>query len=250
MEPCNFPIFFYIKFIAFEYAFIIIGKNRYHSVLRGVSSPSCQLFFTITNRLSTFNPYIVYIFKEYKDNENVIIEKLCELEKYVMWHLITKASTKNFNKDCSEFIKDKSGEAIKEKLSGFNSDELKAGLSKVTNKLASIILFWVELKRRQDPKYDTRILQYIYQLEHIMPQKWEEFWKDVPYVDENGNQLPDNDESKIKRYAKVYSLGNMTLLSGRLNSAISNDIFKKKMEGNGKKKGIKAYSSLYYKGSC
>lgn len=194
------------------------------------------------NDISTFNPYIVYIFKTYKNNESVIIEKLCDLEKYVMWHLITKSSTKNFNKDCSAFIK--SGDEIKNRLKDFNSSELKAGLSKVTNKLASIILFWVELRRHQDPKYDTKILQYKYQLEHIMPQKWETNWKDVPYVDENGNALPDNDESKSKRYEKIYSLGNMTLLSGRLNASISNDTFKKKMEGNGKKKGVKDYSSL------
>lgn len=36
----------------------------------------------------------------------------------------------------------------------------------------------------------------------------------------------------------------MTLLSGRLNASISNDTFKKKMEGSGKKKGVKDYSSL------
>lgn len=196
------------------------------------------------NDISTFNPYIVYIFKKYKDDEPTIIEKLCELEKYVMWHLITKTSTKKFNKDCSEFIKDKAGKTIKEKLKNFSTNELKAGLSKVSNKLASIILFWIELKRHQDPKYDTKLLQYKYQLEHIMPQKWETNWKDVPYVDENGNQLPSNDESKVKRYSKVYSLGNMTLLNGRLNASISNDTFKKKMEGNGKKKGVKDYSSL------
>ena len=36
----------------------------------------------------------------------------------------------------------------------------------------------------------------------------------------------------------------MTLLNGRLNNTISNDSFKRKVEGDDKKKGLKAYSSL------
>ena len=105
-------------------------------------------------------------------------------------------------------------------------------------------MFWIELKRRLDPKYDTKTLQFNYQLEHIMPQKWEQNWKSVSYVDDNGNILPDNDDSKNQRYQKVYSLGNMTLLNGRLNASISNNNFQKKMEGEGKKKGVIKYSSL------
>ena len=77
-----------------------------------------------------------------------------------------------------------------------------------------------------------------------MPQKWEQNWKTVPYVDDNGTALPDNDDSKRRRYQKVYSLGNMTLLNGRLNASISNNNFQKKMEGEGKKKGVIKYSSL------
>ena len=114
----------------------------------------------------------------------------------------------------------------------------------MSNKLCAEILFWIELKRRLDPKYDTKTLQFNYQLEHIMPQKWETNWKTVPYVDDKGSQLPDNDESKKRRYRKVYSLGNMTLLNGRLNAAISNNSFQKKMNGDGKKNGIIKYSSL------
>lgn len=197
------------------------------------------------NDISTFNPYIIYIFNTYEGQDKVIIEKLREIEKYVMNYLITKKPTKNFNKDCTTFINDKTGNEIKNRLKDFTNAELKAGIvSKVSNKLGAEILFWIELKRRLAPKYDTKTLQFNYQLEHIMPQKWETNWSNVDYVDEQGNILQKNDDNKSRRYEKVYSLGNMTLLNGRLNASISNNNFQKKMEGDGKKKGVIKYSSL------
>lgn len=197
------------------------------------------------NDISTFNPYIIYIFNTYEGQDKVIIEKLREIEKYVMTYLITKKPTKNFNKDCTTFINDKTGNEIKNRLKDFTNAELKAGIvSKVSNKLGAEILFWIELKRRLAPKYDTKTLQFNYQLEHIMPQKWETNWSNVDYVDEQGNILQKNDDNKSRRYEKVYSLGNMTLLNGRLNASISNNNFQKKMEGDGKKKGVIKYSSL------
>ena len=197
------------------------------------------------NDISTFNPYIIYIFNTYEGQDKVIIEKLREIEKYVMTYLITKKPTKNFNKDCTTFINDKTGNEIKNRLKDFTNAELKAGIvSKVSNKLGAEILFWIELKRRLAPKYDTKTLQFNYQLEHIMPQKWETNWSNVDYVDEQGNILQKNDDNKSRRYEKVYSLGNMTLLNGRLNASISNNNFQKKMEGDGKNKGVIKYSSL------
>ncbi len=197
------------------------------------------------NDISTFNPYVIYIFNTYAGQDSIIIEKLREIEKYVMSYLITKTPIKSFNKDCTTFINDKTGTEIKNRINEFSDVQLKAGISaNVSNKLGAEILFWIELKRRLDPKYDTKTLQFNYQLEHIMPQKWEQNWKSVSYVDDNGNILPDNDDSKNQRYQKVYSLGNMTLLNGRLNASISNNNFQKKMEGEGKKKGVIKYSSL------
>ena len=197
------------------------------------------------NDISTFNPYIIYVFNTYEGQDTVIIEKLREIEKYVMCYLITKTPIKNFNKDCTTFINDKTGVEIQNRIKEFSNTQLKAGISgNVSNKLGAEILFWIELRRRLDPKYDTKTLQFNYQLEHIMPQKWEQNWKTVPYVDDNGNNLPNNDDSKRNRYQKVYSLGNMTLLNGRLNASISNNNFQKKMEGDGKKKGVIKYSSL------
>lgn len=197
-----------------------------------------------SNDISTFNPYIVHLFTKYENKTDVIIEKLQELEKYVMGHLITKRSTKNFNKECKVFINDDN--EIKNRLQEFTPEELKAGITNnISNQIGTVLLFWIELRRRSVAnRYDIKRLQYTYQLEHIMPQKWEENWSDVAYVDQDGNELQANEESKAIRRAKIFSLGNMTLLNGRLNAQISNDNFNIKMEGDRKKKGIKDYSAL------
>ena len=52
------------------------------------------------------------------------------------------------------------------------------------------------------------------------------------------------EESIQDRWDKVYWIGNMTLLTTSLNSSLRNFVFTKKMEGEGRKKGVKSYASL------
>jgi Protein of unknown function (DUF1524) len=52
------------------------------------------------------------------------------------------------------------------------------------------------------------------------------------------------EEAKNDRYNKIYWIGNMTLLTSSLNSSLRNYVFKKKINGDGRKKGMKAYASL------
>ena len=72
----------------------------------------------------------------------------------------------------------------------------------------------------------------------------------MPYTDDNGKELTvsDDDASSSelyeKREARVTSLGNMTILRARLNNELKNYDFKRKVEGDGKKKGMKEYADL------
>lgn len=202
---------------------------------------------------STFNPYILFLYKHFANDAQKLQKRLSQIENMVIRYLISGKTTKNFNKNCSEFIaktKDKSFDFDKyfdDNFSVSNADIKKGISTDVTNKLGTLILFWIELHRRFiDQKYDTKMLQYNYQLEHIMPQKWEEYWSNdnVPYVDENGNKITNLAEGKNRRNKKITSLGNMTLLNGKLNDSISNNSFQKKIEGEGRKAGVKKYASL------
>ena len=79
------------------------------------------------------------------------------------------------------------------------------------------------------------------ELEHLMPQTWETepAWSNLPYFDENGNEITDAKFGKEHRNEMVLSLGNMTILRKKLNSSISNASFFVKINGKqGAKKRI------------
>nr|SPS05748.1 conserved protein of unknown function [Candidatus Nitrotoga fabula] len=193
--------------------------------------------------ISTFHPYLLFLLKEYGSNEDKLNEKLLELEKLVIRRLISKAETKNYNKMCKDLIKNDC--LAKTMLNEILDEQILTGLTNINNKYAALILFWVELKRRNtDNMQSVKELKYNYSLEHIMPQKWEEHWSSVPYVDEAGEPLDDPDAAKNKRYSYVYHIGNMTLLNSSLNTSLRNYVFDHKMNGEGKKKGIKDYADL------
>ena len=196
---------------------------------------------------TVFIPYILYLFKKYSAESEKLKTKLRLLEKLVMKRTIVGFSNKNYNKLITDFIEDESGAKI-----AALSDEVTAGMikealkTKVTNKLGTILLFWVELHRRsKSKKYDTKTLQYNFQLEHVMPQKWEENWSNVQYVDNKNKKLPFDEKYRQIRNEKISSIGNMTLLNGSLNKAVSNSSFKEKLEGSkDKNNGLKHFASL------
>ena len=193
--------------------------------------------------ISTFHPYILSLFFKYDSNETKLLEELHKVEILVVRRMITKSETKSYNKICKEFIKDNS--AIDTKITEQTDDEVKNGLTSIVNKNATLLLFWVELYRRSnDSKQSVKELKYNYSLEHLMPQKWEEYWSKVAIVDVDGNLIPDKEIAKRERYSKIYQIGNMTLLNSSLNTSLRNYEFDRKIKGEGRKKGIKDYADL------
>ena len=193
--------------------------------------------------ISTFHPYILSLFYKYDNNETILCQELKKIEKVVIRRMITKSETKSYNKMCKEFIKDNS--AVDAKIAEQTKDEILNGLSIISNKNATLLLFWVELYRRaNDSRQSVKELKYNYSLEHVMPQKWEEYWNKVDVVDNSSNIITDKELAKRERYSKIYSIGNMTLLNSSLNTAIRNFEFSRKIEGEGKKRGIRHYADL------
>lgn len=194
--------------------------------------------------ISTFHPFILYIFKQYRDSHNQIVNSLCLLERFVVKNAIAKVeSVKNYNKLCKQFIQNISN--LENKLTEFTEDQISRNLQKVSNREATLLLFWIELYRRHnDQNYEIKELKYTYTLEHIMPQKWEDHWTDIPTKYKSDGSVMTNEEAKQDRNDKIFWLGNMTLLKSKLNSALRNLSFERKMEGEERKKGIKAYAEL------
>ncbi len=202
---------------------------------------------------TTFTPYVLYLYKTYKDNPEKLKKRLSLLDGILMHYIITGASNKNFNKYCNVIIEnDKKGESellsyVKEEIDSFTEEEIFKGLKKKkNNKLAKLILFWIELYRKSlnEKSDETSVgLQFTkeMELEHLMPQTWETepAWSNLPYFDENGNEITDAESGKELRNEMVLSLGNMTILRKKLNSSISNASFFVKINGKqGAKKRI------------
>lgn len=193
--------------------------------------------------ISTFHPYIIYLIKEYGVDSPDCISRIQLLEQYVIKRFIAKENSKNYNKLCKDLILDDS--LLKDMAQEIDSIKILNSIKSIPNKTATLILFWIELYRRySDSKQAVKELKYNYSLEHIMPQKWEEFWSNVPVYDENNQVIKNEDDAKIKRYSRIYSLGNMTLLNSKLNTSLRNYQFSRKIEGEGRKKGIRSYGDL------
>ncbi|HMH32153.1 MAG TPA: DUF262 domain-containing HNH endonuclease family protein [Puia sp.] len=203
-----------------------------------------RLFHILSvNEISTFHPYILSLFYKYDNNEIKLNEELHKVESLIINRMITKSETKSYNKMCKEFINKNA--AIDQKLAEQSDNDIINGLSNISNKNANLLLFWVELYRRsQDSKQSVKELKYNYSLEHLMPQKWEEYWSNVDVYDMNSNIIIDREAAKKERYSKIYSIGNMTLLNSSLNTSLRNYEFTKKIEGEGRKRGIRHYADL------
>lgn len=205
-----------------------------------------------------FIPYVLNVLKNSDAAEQQ--KKLEELETVVVRRFIINASSKNYNKSAVLLIKNTT-ESIERVLDGgdgkhiLNDAEVQKCLStNVENKKATLLLFFVELYRREQKHVkeksdeDLQNLDYNYTLEHIMPQKWDEKgskWIDVPCYDREDAANPVIDsEVKNIRDAKVCSIGNMTLLKSKLNKSLQNDPFREKVEGKKGKAGYKNCASL------
>ena len=197
--------------------------------------------------LSTFNPYIL---KLVKDNDSNRDSNLKALQRFIIQRFMWKASIKNYNKVCSSLLASANPQNY---LNSYNEqtidvawDQFPQGLKSIKNTPANLLLFIIEMIRRNQNGEDNYADALVFNktLEHVMPQKWEKNWLSVPsyYLNDNDEYvlLEDIEDIRKNRKSKIYSFGNMTLLTSKLNTSISNESFKNKIEG-GKHKGIKAF---------
>ena len=184
--------------------------------------------------ITAFDPFILYALKEFNSEKQ---DKLfSNLECYVMRHYIIGNSTKmgSFLQDAVKMI-DGSFDFDAELSDDLISDNrIEKALKYINNTKAKLVLFWIELYRHTDPASDLCgvPLSYVYELEHIMPQKWRTNWdlEAVPILDQDGNPVSAEEGTQIRSEA-IYEIGNMTLLSSKLNRELQNYCFKDKVNG-------------------
>lgn len=207
--------------------------------------------FNICNVLevSTFHPYLLqqlYFLKSGSIEEDEMKRRFFILEKYVVLNAICKGSTKNYNNECLQLVDErKTPQEVLDSCQYISEGNFVNGLRRMTtNKLPTLLLFWVELYQRNMLNVDIKMLKYEYTLEHIMPQKWAKNWYDVPVYDIDENEVEDADEIERVRSHAIYEIGNMTLLNSKLNTSISNGNFTDKINGKNGRKGIKELADI------
>ena len=188
---------------------------------------------------TTIIPYVLFILKNIKSKEKQ--EKMLLLvESYVMRRFICNWTTKNYNNTFAtlhnksksndydslrDWMKNKMN--TNEETSEFPSNkhvESSFQNAHIKNKNARVILYFIEMYLHDKEKNNDRsvLLNYLraikdYSIEHIMPKEWTKNWK----------PLPDGLES-WQRDEKIKTLGNLILLTRKLNSELSNSGWNKK----------------------
>lgn len=194
---------------------------------------------------TTLIPYVLFVLKNVTDHQEQ--SKIFDyLETYIMRRMVCHANTKNYNQlfgerfisnniltkdDLKIFIDKRS-----DKVNFMPSDsELKDGFhqSKLTNKQAAGILYFIESKIRDRAKHSTSLLGLDrYSLEHLMPKKWENHWGKLS-----------NEQEKINRNRKLLTLGNLTIITASLNSSIRDGNWNVKKSGKPNKPGLNQYAT-------
>lgn len=187
--------------------------------------------------VNTIMPLLLKLKLLYGKNEKVLKQCYEILEVFIMVCYVSSATTKDYNKlfakitlelnaenptnSIKKYLQERVTIALPNRSQIENS--LKSVSKKLDNKRAKLVLFWIELFRQNNLLKDTKELTYTYELEHLMPQKWEENWKKIGKDKENAEKL-------------IYQIGNMTLLNTPLNVSISNAKWETKLNGDKSKK--------------
>lgn len=191
---------------------------------------------------TTLIPYVLYILRNADKAEITKIFDL--LESYIIRRVICKENNDNYSDMFNENLIAKGIKTYNELLEYIDSRRFSSLLMpndemvidafrkvKLNNKQAKAILYLLESKLR-GKKYSTCLSECSkYELEHLMPKKWQANWK-------LGNGV-----SELERNKAINCIGNMMIISDSLNSSISNADWLTKKNGTKRHKGLLKYAS-------
>jgi hypothetical protein len=178
------------------------------------------------------------------------------LESWMVRRMLVRATTKNYNAVVAELVatvlrsgRQNAGDAIEKYLSSQTSesrywpddDEVRLQVRtlqayrRLSRGRLRMLLEAIEDYQRgwrfgHQGLGDERVVRGKFAIEHVMPRKWHTHWP-----------LPDGREEGDRDHL-VHTLGNLTLLTGRLNSKVSNGPW---LGRGGKREGLEAHDVLF-----
>ncbi len=199
--------------------------------------------------VTTVYPFLLELFSTYESDDPEIEKTLIYIEFYLVRRMVCVLSTRGYNRtflDLLSISQTKSGSVSKKVydiLSSFESEsnrwpretEFKQSwldrpiYNLVRQQRLNLMLESLERGLHTDFTEDIDIKKKL-TIEHVMPQEWHKHWP-LPTGEST-------DELEVTRNRLIHTFGNLTLLTSKLNPAVSNSAWETK------KDGIKKHSIL------
>lgn len=199
---------------------------------------------------TTIFPFLLGLYMGLRDAENAQDIKeaiIADLESFLVRRMVCRLTTKNYNRLFLDLLQElrTGGEFSPAAVRGFllrqtgdsgrwpNDTEFrKAFLNEplfrmLTRARLRMILMALDPGLQEDmtENYDLRDVLTV---EHIMPQHWQENW---PLPSPPGGETAENRLERIEQRSRlVHVIGNLSLLTERLNPAVSNGPFSRKRQ--------------------
>ena len=188
--------------------------------------------------------------------EAQFVKALDVVESWMVRRMLVRATTKNYNQVVAELVSQvrksdraNAGDVIETYLAGQSSgsrywpddaeikEELGALLAyrRLGRGRLRMVLEAIEDHRRgwrngKPGLGDERVARGKYAIEHVMPRKWLAHWP-----------LEKGTNEEAERDRIIHTLGNLTLLTGKLNSKVSNGPW---LGSDGKREGLEGHDVL------
>lgn len=220
------------------------ASKVYRAFIEGVTANNpvdrLQLFAYRSNTLESevFKPVVLWLFDP--EAEPVPSEQATKaldvLESWLVRRMLVRATTNAYNQVAAELVtqlkkgdRQQAGDVVEQFLTGQNVgsrywpddgeviNEVKntTAYQRIRNNRLRMVLEALEDHRRgwkgsNEGLGGERVARGMYHIEHVMPQKWQTHWPLEP------------DEEETTRDRLVHTFGNLTLLTSKLNTKVSN----------------------------
>lgn len=189
-------------------------------------------------QMGAFTPALLIILSK---PDNARFESLKALESFLIRRMVCRYTTKDYNRLSLDLVRalnnyrpESADRAVIEFLRGQEAysrrwpddSDLEEALitiplyRRLTRGRLRLILEGIEQQYRNDHFSEQTDLPKNLTIEHVLPQNWETHWPLPDDIDES--------EGKQTRNLLIHTIGNLTLISDRLNSAASNASWKNK----------------------
>ena len=233
----------------------LLVLQKYAEIYKKISELPRNTRFGISLRwldilgITTVNPFLLELFSLYETNDPEIEKTLLYIESYLVRRMVCQLPTRGYNRTFLDLLAVFSSNSssiskqVYKTLSGFdaesnrwprNTEFRQSWLERPIYNLLrqqrlNLILESLERGLHNDFTEDIEIKKKL-TIEHIMPQEWRKNWP-----------LPEGlstDDAEVVRERLLHSIGNLTLLTMKLNPSVSNGAW------NSKKEAIKKHSIL------